>query len=61
MVMTCLVADKAKYIVMSPDKVVGQSISIKNDNSSCERVEEFKYLGTSLKNQNSIQEEMMSR
>ena len=31
---------------------------MKNDNSSIERVEEFKYLGTMLTNQNSIQEEI---
>ena len=30
-------------------------------NSSIERVEEFKYLGTTLTNQNSIQEEIKSR
>jgi len=30
-------------------------------NSCFERVEEFKYLGTTLKHQNSIQEEMKSR
>ena len=34
---------------------------IKNDNSSFERVEEFKYLGTNLTNQNSIQEEIKNR
>ena len=31
------------------------------DNSSIERVEEFKYFGTTLTNQNSIQEEIKSR
>ena len=31
------------------------------DNSSTERVEEFRYLGTTLTNQNSIQEEIKSR
>jgi hypothetical protein len=31
------------------------------DNSSIERVEEFKYLGTTLTNQNFIQEEIKSR
>jgi len=34
---------------------------MKTDNSSIERVEEFKYLGTTLINQNSIQEEIKSR
>ena len=34
---------------------------MKFDNSSIERVEEFKYLGTTLTNQNSIQEEIKSR
>jgi hypothetical protein len=31
------------------------------DNSSIERVEEFKYLGTTLTDQNSIQKEIKSR
>jgi hypothetical protein len=39
----------------------GQSHSIKVDKSSCAKVEEFKYLGTTLTNQNSIQEEIKSR
>jgi hypothetical protein len=34
---------------------------MKIDNSSIERVEEFKYLGMTLKDQNSIQEEIRSR
>jgi len=34
---------------------------MKIDNSSIERVEEFKYLGTTLRNQNYIQEEIKSR
>jgi len=33
---------------------------MKIDNSFFERVEEFKYLGTTLTNQNSIQEEIKS-
>ena len=35
--------------------------NIKTDNSSFESVEQFKYLGTALTNQNSIQEEIKSR
>jgi len=34
---------------------------VKIDNSSIERVEEFKYLGTTITDQNSIQEEIKSR
>jgi hypothetical protein len=37
-------ADKTKYMVMSRDQNAGQSYSIETDNSSFERVEEFKYL-----------------
>ena len=38
-----------------------RSHSIKTDNSSYERAEQFKYLGGTLTYQNSIQEEIMSR
>jgi hypothetical protein len=34
---------------------------VKTDNSSIERVEEFKYLGMMLTDQNSLQEEIRSR
>jgi len=34
---------------------------VRIDNSTFERVEEFKYLGTTLTNQNAIQEEIESR
>ena len=34
---------------------------MKIDNSSIERVEEFKHLGTTLTNKNSLQEEIKSR
>jgi len=34
---------------------------VRNDNSTFERVEEFKYLGATLINQNSIPEEIKSR
>jgi len=48
-------------MVMSRDQNAGQSYNIKIDSSSFERVKEFKYLGTTLTNQNSIQEEIKSR
>ena len=54
-------ADKIMYMVMSRDQNAGRTHSIKIDNSSFERVDEFKYLGTTLTNQNSIQEEIKSR
>ena len=54
-------ADKAKYMVLSRDQDAGRSHSTKIDNSSFERVEEFKYLGKTLTNENSIQEEIKSR
>jgi hypothetical protein len=44
--------DKAKYMVMSRHHDAGRSHSIKTENNSSERVEEFKYLGTTLTNQN---------
>ena len=50
--------DETKYMVMSRDQNAGRSRSMKTDNSSFERVEELKYLGTTLTNQNSIQEEL---
>jgi len=54
-------ADKTKYMVMYLDQDAGRSLSMKSDNSSFERVEGFRYLGTTLTNQNSIQEEIKSR
>jgi len=38
-----------------------RSHNIKTDNKSLERVEQFKYLGTTLKDQNSIQAEIKNR
>ena len=46
-------ADKTKYMVVSPVQNAGRNHSV--------RVEEFKYLGTTLTNQNSIPEEIKSR
>jgi len=54
-------ADKTKYMVMSRDQNAGRIQSARIDNSTFERVEEFKYLGTTLTNQNSIAEEIKSR
>jgi hypothetical protein len=51
-------ADKTKYMVMNRHQNAGQCHSIKTDNSSFERVEEFKYLAATLTNQNSIHEEI---
>jgi len=48
-------------MVMSQDQNAGLTDSMKTDKSSFERVEQFKYLGTTLTNQNSIQEEIKSR
>ena len=56
-----VIADKTKYMVMSWDRNAGRGHSVKIDNNSIERVEEFSYLGTTLTDQNSIQEEIKSR
>jgi hypothetical protein len=54
-------ADKTKHMVMSRDRNAGRSHSVKIDNSSIERVEELKYLGATLTDQNSIQEEIKNK
>ena len=46
---------------MSRDQNAGRIHSVRIDNSTFERVEEFKHLGTTLTNQNSITEEIKSR
>jgi len=48
-------------MVMSRDQKVGRSHNMKIDNSSFERMEQFKYLGTTLTNYNFIQEQIKSR
>jgi hypothetical protein len=40
--------DKTKYMVMSLDQNAGRCHNMNIDSSSLERVEEFKYLGTTL-------------
>jgi hypothetical protein len=52
---------KTKYMVMSRNQNAGQNHNIKIDNKSFEVVEHFKYLGRTLMNRNSIQEEIKSR
>jgi len=54
-------ADKTKYMVMSRDQNAGRIHSVRIDNSTFKIVEEFKYLGTTLTNENSIAEEIKSR
>jgi len=46
---------------MSRDQKAGGSHNIKTDNSSFERVEQFKRYGTNQTDQNSIQEEINNR
>ena len=53
--------DKTRDMVMSREHNAGRSHNMKTDNRSFEMVEELKYLGTILTNQNSIQEEIKSR
>jgi len=48
-------------MVLSRDQNARRSHSLKNDNRSFKGVEQFKYLGTTLTNQNSILEEIKSR
>jgi hypothetical protein len=54
-------AEKTKYMVMSRDQNAGQNGYIQIGNKSFETVEQFKNLGTTLTNQNSIHEEIKSR
>jgi hypothetical protein len=54
-------AEKTKYMVMSRDQNAGENGYIQIGNESFETVEQFKYLGTTLTNQNSIHEEIKSR
>jgi len=54
-------AHKTKYMTVSRDQNAGRIHSMKMDNSPTERVEELKYLGTTLTSENSIQEEIKSR
>jgi len=53
--------DKTKDMVMSREQNAGLCNNMKIDNRTFGMVEEFKYLGINLTNQNSIQEEIKSR
>jgi hypothetical protein len=50
-----------EYMVMFRDQNAGQNGYIQIGNESFETVEQFKYLGTTLTNQNSVHEEIKSR
>jgi hypothetical protein len=54
-------AEKTKYMVMSRDQNAGENGNIRIGNKLFETVEQFKYLGTTLTNQNSIHEDIKSR
>ena len=54
-------AGKIKNMFMSREQNAGRNHSIKIDSCSFERVEDFKYLGKTVMNQNSFQEETKSR
>jgi hypothetical protein len=52
--------EKTKYMIMSRHPNSGQNQSIKTANESFENVAKFKYLGTTLTNQNDIHDEIKS-
>jgi hypothetical protein len=54
-------ADKTMYMVMSRVQNAGWSHNVKIDNSSFQKVEQLKNVGTTLTNQNFIQEEIKNR
>ena len=54
-------ASKTKYMFMSLDQNAGRICNVSINNSTFERVEGFKYLGTTLTNQNFIVKEIKIR
>jgi hypothetical protein len=54
-------AEKTKYMLLSRHQNAGQNRDIEIVNSSFENVSQFKYLGTTVTNQNLIQEEIKRR
>jgi hypothetical protein len=53
--------ERTKYMLVSRDQNAGQNREIKIGNRSSENVLQFKYLGTTVTNQNLIQEEIKKR
>jgi hypothetical protein len=53
--------EKTKYMLVSRDQNAGQNRQIKIRNRSFEKISQFKYLGTTVTNQNLIQEEIKRR
>jgi hypothetical protein len=53
--------EKTKYVLVSRCQKAGQRQSIKIGNRSFEDVAEYRYLGTTLTDQNCIHEEIKSR
>jgi hypothetical protein len=54
-------AEKTKHMIMSRHPNSGQNQNVRIANESFEKVEKFKYLGTTLTNQNDIHDEIKSR
>jgi hypothetical protein len=54
-------AEKAKYMIMSRHPNSGQNQNIRIANESFENVARFRYLGTTLTNQNDMHDEIKSR
>jgi hypothetical protein len=51
-------AERTKYVLLSHHQNAGNNHDIKAANRSFENVAQFKYLGTTVTNKNSIQKEM---
>jgi ribosomal protein S2 len=54
-------AEKTKYMLLSRHQNAGQNYNIKISNRSFENVAQFRYLGTTVTNQNLIQKEIKRR
>jgi hypothetical protein len=55
-----IIAEKTKYMIMTRHQNSVQHQNIRTANESFENVAKFKYLGTTLTNQNDIQDEIKS-